>query len=274
MTKPIKREDPMQGLDDGTFAPATLELIRDAGNAFLARERSRRRQEKRIETRNRQEVLELARELNIPLGPSKPTFSDDAFERIERKLGLVSPDDKLRERLHYEVQRYCLDTVSPLAYKAVRPAVLRKKLKDIKDAANCLREKLYAGNEVIPLEDRPVVAAVMNWLMTSDSGWNDIKKALDRLCSVIDAQGKSKNGRPKEQAWNIMMSNVMSLYRQKTGKRPTVTENEHRAEVGERYSGLFVPIATIVDRAAASYTGTRPLSNSALGARLRRLSKT
>jgi hypothetical protein len=117
VTKPIKRKGPLQ-----VFAPAVLESIH---NAFRARERSRQRQEKRENTSNRQKVLELARELNIPLGPSKPTFSDDAFERIERKLGLVSPDDKLRERLTYEVQRYCLDTVSPLAYKTVRPAVLR-----------------------------------------------------------------------------------------------------------------------------------------------------
>jgi hypothetical protein len=63
-----------------------------------------------------------------------------------------------------------------------------------------------------------LVAAVMNWLMTSDSGWNDINKALDRLCSVIDAQGKSRNGRPKEQAWNIMMSNVMR-WQTKTAER-------------------------------------------------------
>jgi hypothetical protein len=273
VTKTIKREDPMQGLDDGTFAPATLELMRDAGNAFLARERSRRRQEKLKETKNWQKVLEIAREMNHPLGPSKPTFSDDSFERIERKLGLVSPDDKLRERLTYEVQGYCLDTVSPIAYKTVRHAVLRRKLKEIKDAANSLREKLYAGNKVIPLGDRPVAAAVVNWLQTADIGWDDIVRALDRLCSVIDAQEKSKGGRPTQKAWNHMMSTVMTLYRQKTGKRPTVTENEHRAGVGERYSGLFVSIAAIVDRAAASYTGTRPLSNSTLGARLRRLQR-
>lgn len=69
------------------------------------------------------------------------------------------------------------------------------------------------------------------------------------------------------------MLNLAGIYADATGKQATVTENEHRAEAGERYSGAFVRVATIVDRAAAASVGIEPRPNRALGPALRRLTK-
>ncbi|HEY5126773.1 MAG TPA: hypothetical protein VIJ35_05645, partial [Bradyrhizobium sp.] len=92
----------------------------------------------------------------------------------------------------------------------------------------------------------------------------------------IDAREKSKGGRPRDKAWDELMLNLAAAYEEATGKQATVTENEHRAGAGERYSGPFVRVAAIVDQeatSAVSFTGVTPRPNSALGPALRRVLK-
>jgi hypothetical protein len=72
------------------------------------------------------------------------------------------------------------------------------------------------------------------------------------------------------------MQQLAAIYLDETGVKPTVTENEHRAETNERYSGRFVRIATLVDHATAEIASksgyhTAPRSNSALGPAVRYL---
>ena len=98
----------------------------------------------------------------------------------------------------------------------------------------------------------------------------DLSEKLERLCAFIDNY-KGKGGRPRSEAWNVLMMELGVLYEDVTGKKPTVTENDHRAEAGERYSGAFVRLATLVDGAIAELCGVKPRPNSALGPALRRL---
>jgi hypothetical protein len=105
---------------------------------------------------------------------------------------------------------------------------------------------------------------------------DELSEKLDQLCRVVDAYKKSKGGRPRFKAWDKLMLNLAAAYEEATGKRATVTENEHRAGAGERYSGRFVRVAAIVDRETASavgFTGVRPRPNSALGPALQRVLK-
>ena len=102
----------------------------------------------------------------------------------------------------------------------------------------------------------------------------DLSEKLDRLCRFVEAYQNSTGGRPGFKLWNQLMLKLAAIYEEATGKEATVTENEHRARAGERYSGAFVRVATIVDHETASrisFTGVRPRPNSALGPALRRL---
>jgi hypothetical protein len=101
----------------------------------------------------------------------------------------------------------------------------------------------------------------------------ELCKTLDALCAFIDMQPRGKDGRPALEAWNQLMLSLAVIYRDATGKEPTVTENEHRAGIGERYSGQFICIATLLDQATANYCNTQARPNSALGPALRRLLK-
>jgi hypothetical protein len=100
---------------------------------------------------------------------------------------------------------------------------------------------------------------------------DELSEILERLYKFIDNRKKSSGGNPGFREWNRLMEGLAAIYADETGKKPRVTENEHRAESKERYIGRFVRIATLVDRATAEIAGLSPRPNSALGPALRRL---
>jgi hypothetical protein len=105
---------------------------------------------------------------------------------------------------------------------------------------------------------------------------DDLSEKLERLYTFIDNRKKSSGGNPGFGAWKWLMQRLAGIYADETGEKPSVTENEHRAETNERYSGRFVRIATLVDSATAEISSksgyhTAPRSNSALGPALRYL---
>jgi len=104
-------------------------------------------------------------------------------------------------------------------------------------------------------------------LHETDIDVDDLFEKLERICSFIDTREKSK-GRWGYQFWNELMLEVATIYQEATGKRATVTVNNYG---GKRYSGTFVDIATIIDEATADSAFTQPRPNSALGRALRRL---
>jgi hypothetical protein len=100
-----------------------------------------------------------------------------------------------------------------------------------------------------------------------------ISAELDRLWRFVGSLKRSEGGRPGDWAWKALMSDLAKAYQEATGNKATVTENEHRAAAGKRYSGQFVRAAAILDRetAALCITNVKPRTNGALGPALRRL---
>jgi hypothetical protein len=224
---------------------------------------------------------------------------------IERELGSASPNEKVRSRL-----ALCLHLYLTVFLPAPPPmeAAVRKRLKGIKTAASKLHKLL--NEDVAVVAARAAFEAALDKVNGGriDSGWfiglldqlpennkehlvlrqvrgvllrrigldrDELSEKLERLYTFINNRKKSSGGNPGFRAWNRLMQDLAAIYADETGEKPTVTENEHRAETNERYSGRFVRIATLVDRATAEIAsetyGTAPRSNSALGSALRYL---
>ena len=104
-------------------------------------------------------------------------------------------------------------------------------------------------------------------LRETDIDADDLSEKLARICSFIETRKKDKGGWRGYESWNEMMLEVAAIYREATGKRATVTESKYT----KKYTGPFVEIATIIDKATATSAETQPRPNSALGPALRRL---
>ena len=137
---------------------------------------------------------------------------------------------------------------------------------------------LVDGREPSYDEESVVLRRVRGVLLRGiDLNLVEFCEKLERLCTFIKNRKKGSGGNPGFRAWNWLMRELAAIYADETGEKPTVTENEHRTETNERYSGRFVRIATLVDRATAEIAskrygyGTAPRSNSALGSALRYL---
>jgi hypothetical protein len=91
-------------------------------------------------------------------------------------------------------------------------------------------------------------------------------KTLEKISRTALAF-KSKSGRPVDAALAILQSELGKVYRQWTGRIPSVTEGDYKKE---RYSGDFVEFVAIVERDMARGQGQEPRKNSALGPALRR----
>jgi hypothetical protein len=232
-------------------------------------------------------------------------LSEEVLAEIERELGSASPNEKVRSRLALCVHLYL--TVFLPAPPPMEAAV-RKRLKGIKTAASKLHKLL--NEDVAVVAARAAFEAALDKVNGGriDSGWfiglldqlpennkehlvlrqvrgvllrrigldrDELSEKLERLYTFINNRKKSSGGNPGFRAWNRLMQDLAAIYADETGEKPTVTENEHRAETNERYSGRFVRIATLVDRATAEIAsetyGTAPRSNSALGSALRYL---
>jgi hypothetical protein len=142
---------------------------------------------------------------------------------------------------------------------------VRKRLKAIKTAALKLQVLLTKdppgrGLTSVTLEAAYVVGSEINFDLLG------LSENLERLENY-----KGQGGRPASEAWLNLMSQLAKMYKDETGEDATVTENEHGAGSGERYSGRFVRLAALVDQATAEISGLEPRPNSALGPALRRL---
>jgi hypothetical protein len=131
--------------------------------------------------------------------------------------------------------------------------------------------------EIDDVPDEREVVSQLRGLVLRKAGidLDAISKELDRLIRFIGSLKQDRGGRPAADAWNHLMLSLAEAYEEATGEKATVTENEHRAAAGERYSGAFVRAATIIDRetAAVAFPPVRPRPNRQLGPALRRLLK-
>ena len=226
-----------------------------------------------------QNIIEAAEQWRPP-----QRLREEVLAEIEQELGLETPNETVRSRLADLVFEYKLGDEACKASRRIETTV-RKRLKAAKKPTTKLlsilnEEPENEGPEGETDASIPVELAYLEY--QSDVSFPgaaghknkpdlvDLSEKLERLCAFIDNY-KGKGGRPRSEAWNVLMMELGVLYEDVTGKKPTVTENEHCAEAGERYSGAFVRLATLVDGAIAELCGVKPRPNSALGPALRRL---
>jgi hypothetical protein len=240
-------------------------------------------------------------------------LDDDIFVKLEQAMYPAKLSEELRDRFSRQIFRYfSLSQHAPPKDAIVRkrlvsimkaaqklhqelnenPATVKVRaetsriLKDYKEGAfdkNVTAELLkrldqIPGQSSVDQGDEHSVLLRINSLLERECDVNlsELSELLDRLCSAANSLQKSKGGRPATKWWNRLMLDLAGIYEEATGKQATVTEGEHRAAAGERYSGAFVRVATIVDFETAngmSFMGLKPRSNSAIGPALQRVLK-
>jgi hypothetical protein len=142
---------------------------------------------------------------------------------------------------------------------------------ELKRSSERAREVLEEAWQRLPKKQTTKVLDAIKGLILRnlDIDLEDLSQSLKRLCSFIDSRKKNEGGNPGHEYWNELMGKVARIYEEATGTKATVTENQY-AE-GDRYSGQFVRVATIIDRATAAMIRIKPRHNTALGPALRRL---
>ena len=146
-----------------------------------------------------------------------------------------------------------------------------EKLPDCQYKTYC--RNLHKGLEIDDVPNEREVLWEVNRLVQRGADIDLIAlEELRQLCRFIETLKQDKGGRTGSLAWNELMLDLAKAYEEATGKKATVTESEHRAPTGERYSGQFVRAATIYrETAALCFGNVRPRLNGALGPALRRL---
>jgi hypothetical protein len=270
MTKPVKYKGP-QVLDDEVFAEIEGELdlvlperLRDRLSScvfdYLWSCHHRPASEAAISGR-----LKKMKDAALKL---RKTLTEDPIEAAARVAAKAAMEG-LFEKYHGK----------PIPDDALR-ASMRALLEKLPDSTIkvSVEEFLSDGDDKTPQRtqsNRIDERAVRDWveghiLRRTGIDVADLAEQLDQLCAFIDSHEKSKGGRPGDKAWDDLMLNLAGIYADATGKQATVTENHYP---GERYSGAFVRVATIVDFATAASFGIEPRPNSALGPALRRLTE-
>jgi hypothetical protein len=280
MTKPVKYKGP-QVLDDEEFAE--IEGVLD----LILPERLRERLSSSFfdylwschhRPPHKAAVSERLKAMKKAALELRKTLTEDPIEAAARAAAKAAMDE-LFEKYHGK-------TIPGDALRATMRALLEKlpdstikvvAEEDFKNLSDGDDKALQRRQSERILDER----AVRYWvegqiLRRTGIDVADLAEQLDQLCAFIDAREKSKGGRPRDKAWDELMLNLAAAYEEATGKQATVTENEHRAGAGERYSGPFVRVAAIVDQeatSAVSFTGVTPRPNSALGPALQRVLK-
>jgi hypothetical protein len=215
--------------------------------------------------------------------PPKESAVRDRLQRIgiaasELKKWLTFDPTKLEARA---VISEALSTLpSHVRQDGLLNAITKKCEQLPKGSIQALVREQYAhvagGTEVPDLREQDLLHARARISRKANIDLDRFCDDLTYLCAMIDVLGVAKGGRPSRKEWNRLMADLADIYEDATGKSATVTEDEHRAEAKERYSGSFVRFASFIDREASSgisFTDARSLPNSALGPALRRVLK-
>jgi hypothetical protein len=238
----------------------------------------------------------------------RPTrmLDDDVFIKIEQAIYPATLSEEMRDRFSRQIFQY-------FSFGYPRPpkeAIVRRRLVSITKAAEKLHQELNENPTTVEARaqisrilkshkagkvsenfttelqkqfdrfpadqhDEHRVLLRINSLVQRKCGvdLSELSETLASLCGAVSSLQKSKGGRPAFNWWHKLMLDIAGIYEEATGKPATVTENEHRAAAGERYSGAFVRVATIVDSETAAGLGIEPRRNSAIGPALQRLLK-
>jgi hypothetical protein len=95
-----------------------------------------------------------------------------------------------------------------------------------------------------------------------------LSRQLDAIAALEKIEMGKGGGRPLDdpEHW-LLLDRVADVFERTTRLRATLTENRHKGD----FSGSFFRMAALVEAAAATATKRQPMTNSALGTRLRRL---
>ena len=278
MTKSVKRIRPMRWLDDEVFAKVERELGLESPNETL-RNRvdscvfdyiwfSQHRPPYEAAVSDR---LDAINEAALRL---RKTLTEDPIDAAARAAAKAAMDELFKKYHGKIIPRDTLRATMRALHDKLPDSTTKVAVEELLSDGD---DKALQQTQSERIDERAVCNWV-KWQILHRTGIDvaDLAEQLDQLCAFIDAREKSKGGRPRDKAWDELMLNLAAAYEEATGKQATVTENEHRAGAGERYSGPFVRVAAIVDQeatSAVSFTGVTPRPNSALGPALRRVLK-
>ena len=180
---------------------------------------------------------------------------NDLFTKIEAALNVSSPDQRLRVLLGPALDEHVKSLLWPAENEAQGPHI--KKLAS-------------AAQRLLQLLDDVEVTVYLHTDIELDELRSDLGQLRD-FSTLIES--KKRRGRPAATKWNALMTALARACEQYLGAWPSVTEGGHRPK-GRQYSGRLVELASLVEHEIAILVGTnrgRPLENTAMGPRLRRL---
>jgi hypothetical protein len=182
--------------------------------------------------------------LNIRRGP--PSFLNDSeLAQIEAELGVSTPNEVLRDRISSCV----FDYYWSVQHGMPPQSQVNKQLVAIRSAAYKLNVLL---SDPVLSRSETLEWAKSHLLRRCGIDTNELSVQLDAICDEFDDRKPNKGGRPRSSQWEELILELANIFEETTGKKPSVTENEHRTRFGERYSGAFVRIATVIDRSTAA----------------------
>jgi hypothetical protein len=196
-----------------------------------------------------------------------------ALPEIERILGRPSPDSELRGALAEMLWQYIHDTATA---GRERPKEVNRWLEGIDGAARSLRDKLNALVYASDDDDHSASAAL--FMIGSDAAM-ELLNQLDEFTLATWQRLESRGGPTADYDLHVLLRRVLSIYEFSTGKTasattdPTATEDTDAADVRDMYSGQLMEMAALVERVAATVTKRSPMSNSALGQKLKEIGR-
>jgi hypothetical protein len=227
-------------------------------------------QDRRRLTALDEESVKAICDFNEWFGTFWKCFSEVDFTTIEKIFAKGSPCDDLRFALVKFVVEFDLDV--RLKKGSGTRAEARRRVLDTAFHAKTIFQELSRLNEPTELagDDLGIYWEMGGVLEENGVDLNSVLSALRLLILAGERLGAKKGtlGRPAEETWNSLLSAIIKLYEDKTGRPATVTDNRYKEK---KYSGMFLGVAEIIVNAASKAAGVKPLTNGELGPRLQRL---
>ncbi len=189
-----------------------------------------------------------------------PVGTDEEYRCIEQAAGIETPNHQFRHRLARRIERWARWEPN---YSNVRPAALLKAVRQLKkDAVPLLRDltyPTYTGDNQIELARAQAYESALLMLGVNDALDQQLQYLIDLADFHLDFLPSDQGGRPADVEFAVLIHSLAHFYRDETGKKPSVTWDEHH----NRYSGAFLNFFQACCRAFAPRYAAK--TNQALG---------
>ncbi len=187
--------------------------------------------------------------------------TDEDYRRIETAAGIETPNHRFRHRLDRCIERWVYD--SEPDYSNVRQATFLKAVRQLKTHAEHLLRDLtyptYIGDDQSEQARALAYGFALDFLGASDVLVQHLHELVEQANETLDVMPPDKGGRPPDVAFEMLLRTLANFYKDETGKKPTVTWDEHN----NRYSGTFLKFLQACCRAFAPKYAAK--TNQALG---------